>query len=201
MQKVIQRTATARKQAQKKLYRAKKEEKLLERKDNIRTRKEYGKALIDTAKAARQARWEDWAKGPLAPKRDSGLQAATFGALDPAVMHPPKIPKHQRRRHILFAPGDRVCIIKGRDKGRISDIEQVNEETETVLIKNLNVVCAWHGCRQFLPNKGSQLTNNLFAGRRQRSPVGQGLDGRQSRHHAPEFACADRQHPPCHRDV
>lgn len=141
MQKVIQRTATARKQAQKKLFRAKKEEKLLERKDALRTRKEYSRALIDNAKAARQARWEDWAKGPLAPKRDSGLQATTYGALDPAMMHPPKVPKHQRRKHILFAPGDRVCIIKGRDKGKISEIEQVNESSETVLIKDLNVVC------------------------------------------------------------
>lgn len=156
MQKVIQRTATARKQAQKKLFRAKKEEKLVDRKDTIRMRKEY-RAVIDNAKAARQARWEDWAKGPLAPKRDSGLQATTFGALEPAAMHPPKLPKHERRKHILFAPGDRVCIIKGRDKGKINEIVQVNEESETVLIKDLNVVCVWHGCRQFLPQQRQSI--------------------------------------------
>lgn len=140
MQKVIQRTATARKQAQKKLFRAKREEKLIDRKDTIRMRKEYSRALIDNAKAARQARWEDWAKGPLAPKRDTGIQATTFGALDPVTMHPPKIPAHQRRKHILFTPGDRVCIIRGRDKGKINEITQVNEDSETVLIKDLNVV-------------------------------------------------------------
>lgn len=104
-------------------------------------RKEYSRALIDNAKAARQARWEDWTKGPLAPKRDSGPQATTFGALDPAILHPPRVPNHQRRKHILFTPGDRVCIIRGRNKGKINEITQVNEESETVFIKNLNVVC------------------------------------------------------------
>lgn len=140
MQKVIQRTATARKQAQKKLFRAKREEKLVDRKDLLRQRKEYGRALNDNAKAAREARWEDWTKGPLAPKRDAGKQANTFGALDAAVMNPPKIPARQRRKHILFTPGDRVCVIRGRDKGKIGEISQVNEDSETVQIKNLNMV-------------------------------------------------------------
>ncbi|KAJ5157483.1 uncharacterized protein N7482_008583 [Penicillium canariense] len=138
MQKVIQRTASARKQAQKKLFRAKKQEALVDRKDTIRTRKDYNRALIDNLKAARTARWEDWQKGELAPKRDSGLAATTYGALDPALMHAPRLPQHRRRKHILFAPGDRVCIIRGRDQGKIEEVTQVNEDNETLLIKNIN---------------------------------------------------------------
>jgi large subunit ribosomal protein L24 len=140
MQKVIQRTAAARKQAQKKLFRARQQEELVDRKDTIRTRKEYNRAMIDNLKEARNARWEDWKKGELAPKRDTGLEATTYGALDPALMHPPRVPKHLRRKHILFAPGDRVCVIRGRDQGKIEEITQVNEESETLLIKNVNEV-------------------------------------------------------------
>lgn len=147
MQRVIQRTATARKQAQKKLFRAKQQEQLQERQEIKRVRGEYTKAMAENAKAARQTRWEDWAKGPLAPKRDVGVKATSYGAVDAALMNPPKIPKHLRRRHILFAAGDRVCIIRGRDKGKINEITQVNEETETVVIKNINKVW-FDSCRQ-----------------------------------------------------
>jgi len=140
MQKVIQRTAAARKQAQKKIYRAKRYEALLDRKDTIRQRREFNKSIIGNAKAARQARWEDWSKGPLAPKRDAGPQATTYGTIDGQAMHPPKIPNHLRRKHILFTPGDRVCIMRGRDAGKINEITQVNEDSETVLIKELNMV-------------------------------------------------------------
>jgi large subunit ribosomal protein L24 len=140
MQKVIQRTATARKQAQKKIYRAKKQDALVERKDAIRQRKEFNKSIVGNLKAARQARWEDWSKGPLAPKRDAGLKATTYGTMDGQTMHPPNVPPHRRRKEILFTPGDRVCIVRGRDAGKINEVIQINEESETVLIKDLNMV-------------------------------------------------------------
>ncbi|KAJ5172232.1 hypothetical protein N7492_004825 [Penicillium capsulatum] len=138
MQKVIQRTATARKQAQKKLFRAKRQNDLVDRKDTIRVRKDYNRAMIDNIKGAREARWEDWQKGDLAPKRDAGPAAKIYGSLDSMLLHPPKIPKHLRRKHILFAPGDRVVVIRGRDRGKINEITQVNEESETVVIKDIN---------------------------------------------------------------
>lgn len=140
MQKVIQRTATARKQAQKKIFRAQRKDELVTRKDNIRQRRDYNKAIIDGLKEARIARWEDYRKGDLAPKRDSGPEATTFGAVDAALLHPPAIPKSQRRKHILFAAGDRVCVIRGRDQGKINEITQVNPESETVTIKDINTV-------------------------------------------------------------
>lgn len=116
--------------------------------------------MAENIKAARQARWEDWAKGPLAPKRDTGTKALSYGALDAVVMHPPKIPKHLRRKHILFAAGDKVCIMRGRDRGKIHEISQVNEDSETVIVKDLNRV--WFGTRLQLacPFQGSPLTSD-----------------------------------------
>ncbi|KAJ5894339.1 hypothetical protein N7495_006030 [Penicillium taxi] len=139
MQRIIQRTVTARKQAQKKVYRAKKAAELVDRKDVLRTRKEYALNVVGALKDAQKARWEDWEKGNLAPKRDSGLEAMTYGAVNQNLVSPPRIPKHLRRKYIPFAEGDRVVIIKGRDTGKINEITQVNRESETVIIKDLNM--------------------------------------------------------------
>ncbi|KAJ5948493.1 hypothetical protein N7454_001800 [Penicillium verhagenii] len=138
MQKVVQRATSARKQAQKKIFRAKQAIQVADRQHVLRTRQDYNKALVSGLKEARATRWEDWEKGHLAPMRHVGNQATTYGAVEVSLMHPPAIPKHLRRKQILFAVGDRVCVIRGRDKGKINDITQVNEDSETVIINNIN---------------------------------------------------------------
>lgn len=140
MQKVIQRAATARKQAKSKAIRAKKQVELNARMDRTRTRKDYNKALMSTIKGSREARWEDYLKKDLAPMRDAGERPHTFGAVDSALLHPPELPPNKRRKHILFAAGDRVCIVRGRGKGLINEITQVNKGSETVIIKDTNLV-------------------------------------------------------------
>lgn len=141
MQRVIQRTASARKQALKRTNKAHERQELLERVGIRRARKDFGGALSSQFQAARKNRWEDWEKGPLAPMRDSGLQRTTYGGQDASVLHPPRLPKHEQRRHVLFAEGDRVCVVRGRDQGKINVIQQVNRDSETVLIKGINMVC------------------------------------------------------------
>ncbi|KAJ5960995.1 uncharacterized protein N7479_008145 [Penicillium vulpinum] len=139
MQRVIQRTATARKQALKRTTKAHERQELLERVGIRRARKDYGGALSTQFQEARKNRWEDWEKGPLAPMRDSGLQSTTYGGQDASVLHPPRLPKQEQRRHVLFAEGDRVCVVRGRDQGKINVIQQVNRDSETVLIKGINM--------------------------------------------------------------
>jgi large subunit ribosomal protein L24 len=73
--------------------------------------------------------------------RDSGLDRTTYGGREGSVLHPPRLPKHEQRRHVLFAEGDRVCVIRGREQGKINVITQVNRDSETVLIKDVNMVC------------------------------------------------------------
>ncbi|KAJ6113650.1 hypothetical protein N7523_006967 [Penicillium sp. IBT 18751x] len=163
MQKVIQRTATARKQAQKKLFRAQRREELVERSQGIRSRREFNKSIITNQKAARENRWEDWVKRDLAPKRDVGVLEYTYGTMDGAAMHPPPIPKHLRRKQILFAVADRVCIIRGRDAGKISDITQVNVESETVTLKDLNMadVAVPEWAKEGMGMKGDVMTQAM----------------------------------------
>ncbi|KAJ5309193.1 hypothetical protein PENANT_c014G00937 [Penicillium antarcticum] len=139
MQKVIQRTASARKQALRRTVKNHERQELMERLTMRRQRKDYGVALYAQHKAARQNRWEDWEKGSLAPMRDSGLDASTYGAIPGVILQPPSIPKHLRRKHILFAEGDKVCVMRGRDQGKINVIQQVNRESETVIVKDVNM--------------------------------------------------------------
>ncbi|KAJ5550627.1 hypothetical protein N7535_001428 [Penicillium sp. DV-2018c] len=139
MQRVIQRTASARKQAMRRTNKIHERQELLERVGIRRARKDYGGQLSSQFQAARKSRWEDWEKGPLAPMRDSGLEATTYGGQAGTLLHPPTLPKHEQRRHVLFAEGDRVCVMRGRDQGKVSVIQQVNRASETVLIKGVNM--------------------------------------------------------------
>lgn len=140
MQKVIRRTALARNQAQRKAILADKAAKREDLKQSLRQRFSFNRMEIDRTRDERQRRWEDWLRGPLAPQRDSGVDKKTFGALNPQAMNPPAVAKHQRRKFVNFAEGDRVCILKGRDQGKINEVTKVDVENETVTVKDLNVV-------------------------------------------------------------
>ncbi|KAL2808733.1 hypothetical protein BJX63DRAFT_21826 [Aspergillus granulosus] len=139
MQKVIRRTALARNQSQRKAIRAAKQAQREDLKDSLRQRFAYNRIEIDNVRAERLRRREDWMRGPLAPQRDAGLAGQSFGALNPYAMRPPAIPKHLRRKFVNLAAGDRVCIMKGRDKGQINEIVRVDPENETVTVKDLNM--------------------------------------------------------------
>ncbi|KAL2864610.1 mitochondrial 54S ribosomal protein uL24m [Aspergillus lucknowensis] len=139
MQKLIRRTALARNQSQRKAIRAAKQAQRDELKDSLRQRFAYNRVELDNIRAERLQRREDWMRGQLAPQRDAGLDAKRFGALNPHAMRPPPVPKHLRRKFVNLAPGDRVCLLKGRDKGKINEIIRVDTETETVTVKDLNV--------------------------------------------------------------
>lgn len=143
MQRVIRRTALARNQAQRKAIRGAKEAEREELNDALRQRFAHNRMELDAIRAERQRRREDWMRGPLAPRRDAGPEGKSFGALSPQAMNPPAIPKHLRRRFINVVPGDRVCVMKGRDKGKINEVIRVDSSNETVSVKDTNMV--WLG--------------------------------------------------------
>lgn len=162
MQKVIQRTATARREAQRKAFKLAKQQTFVKRKEDRKNRLEYDNVLNKYVKTARQDRHEDWLKGPLAPKRDSGLDTTVYGALDARLVNPPNVPKHERRKFILFAPGDRVCIIRGTERGRIGEISQVNADSQTVIVSGFNKVRpSWKGTFDRGPPGHNWLTLSL----------------------------------------
>lgn len=140
MQKVIRRTALARNQAKRKSIIASKEAKREEYIASLREQFSRNRMQLDAIRAERERRREDWLRGPLAPRRDVGLEADHYGTLRPDIANLPRIPKHLRRKYINIAPGDRVCIMKGRDKGKINEVTRVDPETESVTVRDLNMV-------------------------------------------------------------
>ncbi|KAL1996965.1 hypothetical protein VTN49DRAFT_7830 [Thermomyces lanuginosus] len=140
MERVIRRAMVARNQAKRKARIAAKKQQHEELRDMLRSQFQLNRLKIDAEREEKKNRWEDWMRGPLAPKRDAGAQASHYGAITPMAVQPPKIPKHLRRQYINIAPGDRVCLMKGKDKGKIGEVVSVDEETEHVTVKDLNMV-------------------------------------------------------------
>lgn len=140
MQNVIRRTTLARNQAARKLKIQKKQEVREEVKAFIREQGQQKRNKFQLQKDAQLRRRDDWLRGAIAPKVDSGLQAEIYGTAPPFGMALPKIPTHLRRKFINFAKGDRVAILKGIDKGKIGVIDSVDVERESVTLKDHNIV-------------------------------------------------------------
>lgn len=90
-------------------------------------------------KTTRKNRKEDYDLGPLAPRRDIGKDAETYGTVDSIRFQRVTVPKW-KRRWCGFEVGDRVVLLKGRDKGKIGVVDEKDEESETVRVKDLNMV-------------------------------------------------------------
>ncbi|KAK2771378.1 hypothetical protein FQN52_005505 [Onygenales sp. PD_12] len=140
MQKALRRAALAAKQAKRK-------EKLQAAQDNrdklrsyFRERQRYEQVFFDQAKTERANRREDWMRGPLAPKRDSALREGVYGTLSVMVSQSPALPREDRRKLINFAVGDRVVVIRGREKGKIGRIVGLDAKSETVKIDGVATV-------------------------------------------------------------
>ena len=93
-------------------------------------------------KNARRNQREDWDLGPLAPKRDVGQNAETYGAMDGRRARLEEVEKEQRIRFWTIVPQDRVVIIQGRDKGKIGVVRSINGKTNGVVVEGLNMVRA-----------------------------------------------------------
>lgn len=139
MQKVIQRSQQAKRQAdrrfKKMLEHAEKGE-AWSRANEARRLRKFNHGLIKDARAARK---EDWARGALAPRRDVGDLAEKYGSVD--IFHMNFAEKQEAKKlewhHIV--EGDRVVVIRGRDKGKIAEVEDLDKSRDAVKVKGLNV--------------------------------------------------------------
>lgn len=164
MQNVIRKVALARNQAKRKAILSTKYARRKDWNEFLKGQFSYNRAHLDNIRNERQRRQEDWARGPLAPRRDSGMDGKPFGAfgLDGGLKLP-EIPKHMRRKFINFAKGDRVCIMKGREKGKISEITNVEVESESVTLKDLNLVWFYRSWCSDLLHSCSILTDDFHS--------------------------------------
>lgn len=94
-------------------------------------------------RADRANRAIDWAAGPLlAPRRDAGDKQTTYGAVDIySVQLAEKDPGSRlKKTEWQLYVGDRVVITRGRDVGKIGEIDEIDEEADAVRVKGLNQI-------------------------------------------------------------
>jgi large subunit ribosomal protein L24 len=99
-----------------------------------------GRAQRSNIKAERKHRREDWVLGPLAPNRLAGHDAGSYGMLDRRSLRHPVIPERSREKYFNFAINDRAVIVKGREKGKIGRIREIDEKNSTVILADINMV-------------------------------------------------------------
>jgi large subunit ribosomal protein L24 len=121
-----------------------------EKEDDSRTydvAKVYRRAMQQPAKDSFKAMKEDWALGPLAPKRDVGDQAGKMGTVEMGLHQLQDLTKTQREDvkarmgDNVFKPHDRVVVLTGRDRGKIGNILSIDENKMSATIEGINKVC------------------------------------------------------------
>ncbi|KAL7623868.1 hypothetical protein AAE478_005424 [Parahypoxylon ruwenzoriense] len=148
MQKILRRVATAERVAAK---RAKAKDLKFYKKDKRERRQEDSyqyRGIRDELREAKKAVRDDWALGPLAPKRDIGDWAGAKGAIH-ETRYVARIPIHPNLRdqrcawaggskNLNLAISDRVVLMDGPDKGRIGKIANIDAERAEVTVEGLN---------------------------------------------------------------
>ncbi|KAF2431820.1 hypothetical protein EJ08DRAFT_678011 [Tothia fuscella] len=152
------RNAYTKKHAAKKQKRSLKEnlhDSLRQEKHQLST---YTSTKSNILKTARTQRHEDWELGPLAPKRDVGTkEGVKYGSTTPDMTTLAKMEETvkarrqregRRKKDVIggdvvgrvYKVHDRVVVIKGKHKGRISTIRQIYEGPQMVFLEELNKV-------------------------------------------------------------
>ncbi|EME38583.1 hypothetical protein DOTSEDRAFT_57626 [Dothistroma septosporum NZE10] len=140
MQKIIRRTEKATRVAARQKARqddhTKKGEAWERNQNRVRVVREQNQAIRED----RVNRRIDWESGPLAPRRDVGDRAKTYGAQSMYNMMLPDKDPESRPKWSHIAEGDRAVIIRGRDKGKIGIVGEVNLEKAAVQVTGLNLL-------------------------------------------------------------
>lgn len=114
--------------------------KMARQREEFRQRMSGTQETHASLKDAVRRRQEDWEMGPLAPQRDTPLRDETgayWGSISLRRNLADTLPEKQRdlacrwaggRKTLCIKAGDRVAIMDGPDKGKISTIQSVQEE-------------------------------------------------------------------------
>ena len=139
MQKVLQRTVRAERVATRRHAKERLHRERGEGWERAQSRNRLIRVTGSNIKAARLNRQEDWERGPLAPRRNVGEQEETYGAMNMFDLHTPELEKKAQPKWCGISQGDRVVVMRGRDKGRIGSVQEVMMERGQLRVKGVNV--------------------------------------------------------------
>ena len=140
MQKVLRRSILARNQALRRQRRSEKQALEQTRHEIYQQKSIQDRDLVAEIRNERRHRREDWSLGPLAPKRDVGQNRDAFGTRSVQHSQAVQVEKPKRAKYLNFASGDRVCVVRGREKGKIGRVENLDEESQTLVVEGVNQV-------------------------------------------------------------
>lgn len=134
-------------QAARRLARKKEQEAKLDRRQELQRVMLKNRSLVRDIKEARKVRREDYELGPLAPRRDVGAKADTYGTLEPARLQGKNLSKKERLEmnpnsgwYVNIVKEDRVVLLEGQDKGKIGKITTVDRRRQECTVEGLNMV-------------------------------------------------------------
>lgn len=139
MQKIFQRTERATRVAARKRAKALDHKAKGESWERFETTKRIARGANQNIRIARHNRREDWETGALAPRRDVGEHKTTYGAVAMYDFQLPEKDPHKRPKWMGVSRGDRVVVMKGREKGKIGIVTDVNQERGSVTVKGVNM--------------------------------------------------------------
>lgn len=140
MQRVLSRNLLARNQALKQ-SRRRNEKQLKEKLRNIKQGTIVrGRLERSNIKAEQTNRREDWMLGPLAPNRLIGKDGGNYGLLPTEAIRPPEVLERDRPKFFNFAVNDRVVVVKGRERGKIGKVKDIDLDMQTVTLAGINMV-------------------------------------------------------------
>ncbi len=156
MQKLLRRTAQAEKQVARRVAKAQRGQKTVERNERYVITGIAKTEIRRQRKEAVVARREAWQMGPLAPRRSSA--AALWGTIASERVngnfeHPAQFVEARcrwagGREHLCLAVGDRVAIMEGPHKGQIGPIREISKDTGTVQLEDIGMVRCLPHCHR-----------------------------------------------------
>lgn len=145
MQKLLKRTTTAERQVARRLTKRKQLVERAEERVEFRKRMQAYAIVNKMRIAARKNQREDWALGPLAPRRDTHIKndLGAYWGSTPEQLIMSEYGERQielacewagGKKYLCIKAGDRVAIMEGPDKGKIATIRSVIVEKGCVAL-------------------------------------------------------------------
>ncbi|KAL9118099.1 MAG: hypothetical protein Q9187_005359 [Circinaria calcarea] len=140
MQKVLRRTALAKRQAARREANRAAKDRSDDRKLRVQEQSLINTDFRTRIIAARNSRREDWFLGPLAPKRDVGDAKDTYGTIGTQGLRGVEKAKGEWKDWCI-EEGDRVVIVEDghRDRGKIGKVREVRARAEECTVEGLNL--------------------------------------------------------------
>ncbi|KAL9590793.1 MAG: hypothetical protein Q9203_000431 [Teloschistes exilis] len=141
MQKLLKRSAQVHRQVARRQRVAREKNASDTRKLLIQQQSAVIKARREVQVSARRAYKEDWVLGPLAPRRDVGDKAETYGTVPLRSTQTVDKMDGEWKKWGIRA-GDRVCVVgeRERDRGKIGVVREIMEKAETCRVVGVNLV-------------------------------------------------------------